>query len=529
MSAWRRRVAATASAIVVLALGGGVVALDRLDPVGATQPAVATSVQVAAAPVSLVCPGPVRLPTSSGDAGFDPAPVGAITSVRAATTGTETPGAGSGAAAPGLLTDLAGAATSARITPTTAGAATTTLSGPTAPVLLTADPVNGHAPRAAGTSTSLVTAGDLRGLAVAACTPAGTDGWLVGGSTAVSSTALLTLANPGSTAASVDLEIWGPNGPVGLSGGSALLVAPHGQRQLLLSGVAAEQRRIVVHVSSTGGLVAASLQDDALRGLTPGGLTFVSPGVVPSTRQVVTGITVPTSAIADSDQAVLRLVAPGAAGTTATISLLGPDGVVPLPGAESVDLPAGSVIDVPLAGIPAGSYTAVVRADVPVLAGALITRIGSAGQLENQQVIDRAWIAAGTVGAGGVAALPSAPGVTSTIVLGGVGRTAAGDGRDATGTLRAFAADGTVLGDTAVRVPAGQTVTVPVSDLGAQAVAADLVPDVDPSGTAAQLAWAVVATSTQADGQLVAVLTPTPPQDAAPSVRVRQGTGVGLP
>ena len=43
------------------------------------------------------------------------------------------------------------------------------------------------------------------------------------------------------------------------------------------------------------------------------------------------------------------------------------------------------------------------------------------------------------------------------------------------------------------------------------------------------LAWAVVATSTQADGQLVAVLTPAPPQDAAPSVRVRPGTGVGLP
>ena len=529
MSAWRRRVAATASAVVVLALAGGVVALDRRDPVGPTRPALVTPVQVAAAPVSLVCPGPVRLPKSSGDAGFDPAPVGAITSVQAATTGAGTSGAGSGTAAPGVLTDLAGAVTLARITPTTVDAATTALSAPTAPVLLTADPVNGHAPRVAGTSTSLVTAGDLRGLAVTTCTPAGTDAWLVGGSTAVSSTALLTLANPGSTAASVDLEIWGPNGPAELSGGSALLVAPHGQRQLLLSGVAAEQRRIVVHVSSTGGLVAASLQDDALSGLTPGGLTFVSPGSAPATRQVVTGITVPTSAITDTDQAVLRLVAPGDTGTTAAISLLGPDGVVPLPGAESVDLPAGTVIDVPLAGIPAGSYTAVVRAGAPVLAGAMITRIGSAGQLENQQVIDRAWIAAGTVGTGGVAVLPSGSGVTSTIVLGGVGRTAAGDGRDATGTVRAFAADGTVLGDTTVTVPAGQTVTVPVADLGAQAVAVELVPDADPSGTAAQLAWAVVATSTQADGQLVAVLTPAPPQDAAPSVRVRPGTGVGLP
>ena len=106
--------------------------------------------------------------------------------------------------------------------------------------------------------------------------------------------------------------------------------------------------------------------------LTPGGLTFVSPGSAPATRQVVTGITVPTSAITDTDQAVLRLVAPGDTGTTAAISLLGPDGVVPLPGAESVDLPAGTVIDVPLAGIPAGSYTAVVRAGAPVLAGAMM-------------------------------------------------------------------------------------------------------------------------------------------------------------
>lgn len=518
----------TTSAVAVVAIAGGVIALGLQDPVGATRTVAAPAVEVAAAPVSLICPGPVRLPASSGDAGFDPAPVGAITSVRGATTGIGSGGA-LGTAAPGLLTDLATGGILARIAPSGRGAAAAAVTAASGPVQLTADPVDGRVARAAGTSTSLVTAGDLRGLAVTTCTEAGTDAWLVGGSTALSSTALLTLVNPGTTAASVDLEIWGPNGPAELSGGSALLVAPHAQRQLLLSGIAAEQRRIVVHVSATGGVVAASLQDDELRGLTPGGLTFVPAGTAPSTRQVVTGITVPSSAIDDTDQAVLRLVAPGTSDTTATISLLGPDGVVPLPGAESVDLTAGSVIDVPLAGIPAGSYTAVVQAPVPVLAAAMVTRIGGTGQLENERVIDRAWAAAGTVGTGGVVPLPSAPGATSTIVLAGVGRTAVDGGGDATGTLRAFAADGSVIGDTTVTVPAGQTVAVPVSDLGADAVTVDLVPAADTSGTDAQLAWAVVATVTQSDGQLVAVLTPTPPQSATPSVRVRQGTTVGLP
>jgi len=513
MSTWRRRTAMTTSAIVVLALGGGVVALDRLDPVGATRTVAATPVEVAAAPVSLVCPGPVRLPASSGDAGFDPAPVGAVTSVRVATTGVSSDGAEPGTAASGLLTDLAGGASLARIAPSGPGSASAEVTSPTGPVLLTANPVDGRVPRTAGTSTSLVTAGDLRGLAVTACTEAGTDAWLVGGSTALSSTALLTLVNPGTTAASVDLEIWGPNGPAELSGGSALLVAPHAQRQLLLSGIAAEQRRIVVHVSATGGTVAASLQDDALRGLTPGGLTFVSAGSAPSTRQVVTGITVPSSAIDDTDQAVLRLVVPGSSDTTARISLLGPDGVVPLPGAESIDLAAGSVIDVPLAGIPAGSYTAVVQAQVPVLAAAMITRIGGTGQLENESVIDRAWVASGAVGSGGAAALPSAPGVTSTIVLAGVGRSTVDGGGDATGTLRAFGVDGSVLGDTSVTVPAGRTIEVPVADLGAGAVTVDLVPATDTTGTDAELAWAVVATANQSDGQLVAVLTPDSPAE----------------
>jgi len=337
------------------------------------------------------------------------------------------------------------------------------------------------------------------------------------------------VANPGATAAQVSVDLYGPSGPVDLAGAAGFLVAPGAQKVLLLAGVAAEQSRIVVHVSSAGGLITSWVQDNRLDGFTPAGTDLVSAGTVPATRQVVGGIVVGRSAIDTPNVAQLRLLVPGKAGATATISLLGPRGPVELPGADVVDLAGGEVTDVSLGGLPAGAYTAVVDTSVPVVAAAMITRTGQPGELDDVPTLERAWGASAVPGISGVVALPAR--VTGTVLLTGVGALAGGTGSSpATGTLRTFAADGELLGERAVTVPAGKTVAIALTaragdpEIGGVA----LVLPTGPTGRAA-LSWTLLASVAAADGELVSVIAPVPAATAVPSVDVREVRTLGLP
>lgn len=101
------------------------------------------------------------------------------------------------------------------------------------------------------------------------------------------------------------------------------------------------------------------------------------------------------------------------------VTLLGPDGHVVLLGATAHDLVAGQVIDVPLTGVPAGEYSVVVDADVPVLAGARVNDqapddVGSRFGTPS----DFAWVpaAVGTVSAESSVGVPFVS-ATSAVVL----------------------------------------------------------------------------------------------------------------
>src|SRR5690606_72682 len=136
-------------------------------------------------------------------------------------------------------------------------------------------------------------AGDLRGVGAASCRRPATETWLVGGGTELGSSAWLVLQNPGRTAATVEVALWGPSGPVDVAGAPEYLVPAGTERALLLEGVAAEQPRIAVRLTASGGQVAAYLQDSRLRGLVPQGVGYVVGGQAPAVRQVVPGLSVP--------------------------------------------------------------------------------------------------------------------------------------------------------------------------------------------------------------------------------------------
>ncbi|WP_456826075.1 DUF5719 family protein [Cellulomonas sp. P5_E12] len=526
---WLGRAARAVSGIAVLGLTVAVVVAGARLPGADATDIPPTLVAVPPAASTLVCAGPLILPddTGRGDSAFDPTPVDPVTTV---TTITSVPD-GTGSA--GTVGPLDRSGTTATFD---AGGDSAVVTGVTGAQAVRAEPADAPA-RVAAASAGLVTAGDLRGLAAASCQQAVASAWLLGGSTDLSSTAQLVLDNAGSTPAEVTVAIWGPSGPVDLTG-ERYLVAPGAERVVVLGGIAAEQRRLAVHVSASGGRVGVHVQDSAIDGFTPAGTDLVVPGAAPARRQVVPGVAVVASTVDDPTAPSLRLLAPGDVGTTAHVTLLGPAGVVELPGADAVALAAGEVTDVPLGGLPAGAYTAVVDADQPVIASAVVSRPGATGELDDVPSVERAWAASTAVGRNGVIAVPS--GTSGTLVVGGVSEH--GDpttGRDATATVRLLGEGGAVLAERTLRIAAGTTGAWTVDDLAsgtgdvgtpatapapAGVVGVDLVTD---DGADVDLAWALVAEVSRPDGVLVSVLDPVQVPKTTPDVAVREDPRLG--
>ncbi|WP_199423560.1 DUF5719 family protein [Actinotalea solisilvae] len=526
----RRTAVRTLTGAGVLLVAGAVAAAPALWPVAspAEPDAVAlTAVDVPPAPTTLVCPGPLRLPTEPEPGGdvlydpqFDPSPE-ASASVLTAVSVPPEPG---GDAAAGELRPLVAGTTALPATPLDPapdGAVASVV--PDTALVVATQAARDRPAWSAGAVGVTTTTGDLRGLAAASCRAPSAETWLVGGSTALGSSARLVLQNPGSTPASVRLELWGPGGAVELAGSPEYLVPAGSERVVLLEGVAAEQARVVVRLTASGGLVTGYLQDSQLRGLVPAGVDLVVAGTGPAERQVVPGVSVTTTAIDGADTAALRLLAPGDEGGTASISLLGPGGAVALPGADEVELRAGEVLDVPLAGLAEGAWTAVVTSDVPVVAGALVTRgqgvgLPDAGTLARAP-LDRAWAPALLPGTSGALALPLGDGA---LTLGAV--TQAGVSGPARATLDVLGASGDVLATHGLTLTSGATASVPLADLlpddaaaGARAAALVLRTD-DP-----RVVWAAVLERADPAGGMIAVLSPVAPRTAQPEVLVQVG------
>lgn len=495
----------SAWALVAILPVAGVLAAGQVVTGGAGAGTVAPAVVVPVPPAAttLVCPGPLRLITEADgedvvyDPQFEPAPGGSDSGLRAVTA------AAGGPAGAGVLGPLGGAPTTELTAVGPAGAVTEV--GAAGATVLRVQPVGDTPAWAAAAVATVTTQGDLRGLAAASCQTPGTDAWLVGGGTEIGTSARLVLQNPGATPATVTFELWGPTGAVEPAGSPEFLVPAGSERVVLLEGVAAEQRRIVVHLSTTGGAVTAYLQDSRVRGLVPAGVDLVVPGAAPATTQVVAGLTLAASTAEDADPAVVRLLAP-AESATARITLLGASGPLEL---SPVDLAAGEVVDVPLGGIEAGQYTAVVAADRPVVAAVAVTRVAA-----GDGPVERAWAAAREPGAAGPVAVP--PGVDAALAVGVVPTSA----ESATVTVEAIGADGAALGSRELTVPAGTTTLLPVgsipTDGSGTEVAGVVVRTTDP-----RVAWAVPLTRAVATGQLTSVLVPVPPPTGLPDVAVR--------
>lgn len=238
------------------------------------------------------------------------------------------------------------------------------------PLAFTAPPFDDEAVDVAATGAATAADDDLDGFAASACRPPLLDSWLVGGSAATGASDLILLANPGTVPATVQLTVFGVDGPETPPGGADLVVAPGTQRVVPLAGIALGEETPVVRVSAVGAPIHASLQASITRTLTPGGVDQVGPVAQTETTQTITGITVVRpgegqSAAASS--AVLRMLSPSA-GTTARVSVNSIGRIEPVREPEDVALEAGKPLELALDGLSAGSYTVTVQAESPVVA-----------------------------------------------------------------------------------------------------------------------------------------------------------------
>ena len=402
----RGRVAGLASAVVIVAAAGSLVAAASMGPRNAGgRPFEAPPAAVPAGSNVGICPGPARLlegtPVGT-DPQFSPESATARTLVNAAVLSTN-----AGVLPGSRLAEINGnpiaeiAKDPGSPAPTAAAAPPALLAGIVSQravdsvSVLTADAVGNQQATAGAVTSYTATDGDLQGAAAAGCQAPANDLWLVGANTSLGRTAVLHLSNASSTPATVSLDLYGAAGQIQAPGSRGLLVAPGTTRSIVLAGIAPDQDKLSVRARSAGGPVTAIIQQSVLRGLTPGGVDFIVPGAAPATRQVMSGVDIqdPASArtltakqgFADA-AAALQIAVPGPADAVVEIKLYGRDGQKALPGGGVVTAKGGSVTEVSLAGVPAGQYTVAASSDVSFTAASRVTR-----GLTSTSATDFAW------------------------------------------------------------------------------------------------------------------------------------------
>ena len=392
--------------------------------------------------------------------------------------------------------------------------------------ILTLAPADGRVANAVGAVTTLTKNGDLRGLTAAPCTQPSAMSWIVGGSIAAGSSAELRLVNPGVTPATAKVTLYGSIGRLSLPSNGEITVPAGGSSSLALETKGSQDPRIAVSVEADGGSVVPTLVTESLDGETPAGTDVITPGSAPATDLMIPGVEIVEPAaqgeVADaktgadsSDTPAVRIINPGAAPATVSVTMLGKDGARPLSGAQSVTIDAGSVFDIQLAGVPAGTYGVQVTSNTPVGAAARMVRSGGEYPARSKALVhDQAWAQAALPGAAdsGLLAVPRATSLSSAV-------TVANSGETTSVTLSSL--DGSWKQDVKVAKGSSSVVEVPAKVSAVRLNAAGQKGSSGASHTSSGLAAATIVTA-QAGGDLAGTLISTVPAQPDATVQAQR-------
>ena len=387
-------------------------------------------------------------------------------------------------------------------------------------------PADGRVANAVGSVTTLTKSGDLRGLTAAPCTQPAAMSWIVGGSIAAGSSAELRLTNPGVTPATAKVTLYGSIGRLSLPSNGEVTVPAGGSSSLALETKGSQDPRIAVSVEADGGSVVPTLVTESLDGETPAGTDVITPGAAPSTDLVIPGVEIVEPASqgevpqaktgADSsDTPAVRIVNPGQAPATVSVTMLGKDGARSLSGAQSVTIDAGSVFDIQLAGVPAGTYGVQVTSSTPVGAAVRMVRSGGEYPARSKALVhDQAWAQAALPGAAdsGLLAVPRSASLSSAV-------TVANSGAATSVTLSSL--DGSWRQDVKVAKGSSVVVEVPAKVAAVRLNSAGQEGSSGASRTSSGLAAATIVTA-QAGGDLAGTLISTVPAQPDAAVQAQR-------
>lgn len=424
-------------AVVAVLVGSAAAALATYLPVVGAAPEGRT-VTPSAAVVQLVCPGGV-VAVGAG---------GAADAVTAIGSPTRTSGGGTAARRTARLSDGTIQGTHA-----------------SAPRLVT-----GGATVVAAQS-QVVTTGDATGFVASACRAPGSGAWFAAGATTTGRVQVLLLTNASRVPSSVTTAVWTERGAMAATAG-AVQVPARSTRAIPIASLAPGAAAIALHVTSTGGLITASIEQRVVRGLESGGVDLSGATTAPATVQVVPGVRIlhgsaVAAATGEQDSGdlapVVRVLVPGTAGADVRITATGADGVA---GGTAVGrhVDGGIATDLPLGGLTDGTFTVTVRSSRPLIAAVRAAVIDAGADSATDGAVDAPTVPPVTGSGRGIdtawfAAAPALVATTPAAVPDGPGA------RLSLTNPTAVPAHVTLRGSTGatVDVPAGRTVAVPVS------------------------------------------------------------------
>ncbi|MBH1932710.1 hypothetical protein I5Q34_00105 [Streptomyces sp. AV19] len=219
--------------------------------------------------------------------------------------------------------------------------------------------------------TTTIAAGSGRGLQGLTCTAPDTSFWFPGVATAKGRQDYVHLTNPdATTAAVVDLELYGKDGRVAAPTGEGVTVPPRSTVPVLLTTLPetsdGTEGDLTLHVAARSGRVGAAVQsnDDKLGG-------DWLPASDAGTGAVLPGIP------ADATSVRLVAFAPGSDDADLTLRLAGPSGTIRPAGHESLHVKSGMTASADLGAITKGepgSLLLTSEGGVPFTAGLRVTR-----------------------------------------------------------------------------------------------------------------------------------------------------------
>ncbi|MBR6459232.1 MAG: hypothetical protein IKS49_03605 [Actinomycetaceae bacterium] len=209
-------------------------------------------------------------------------------------------------------------------------------------------------------------AGDMRGLAGAACLGGHIDSYLVGSEISVGTSNELVLVNLSFAPATVTLEALGSAGLLEASSIENIVVDAQSVKRVSLDGAIDGDNRLALHISSSGGAVAAFVQETVLEGAKPAGVTWISPSPA-AAHLVIPAISIPLDSV---DFPRVRVANFEDEPATVSLALRSESGTLEREDLSNIELAAHSVLDIPLDGIDGGTYSAVITSTNPVSAGA---------------------------------------------------------------------------------------------------------------------------------------------------------------